>query len=140
MMADQPGRYEMNRELMLIIASLLSILLITLHVTDDIVRGFDAAGPANLIGILIAGVWLCGTLLLNRRLAGYIIMLLGGIFALGMPLIHLRGTHIGETVRSAGGYFFLWTLFALGILGIFCIVLTILQLWALRSRMKREAV
>lgn len=48
----------MKRSVMLTIASLLSILLIMLHVTDDIVRGMDKARPANLIAIAILVVWL----------------------------------------------------------------------------------
>jgi len=35
----------MKRSVMLTIASLLSILLIMLHVTDDIVRGWTRHGP-----------------------------------------------------------------------------------------------
>jgi hypothetical protein len=115
----------MKRSVMLTIASLLSILLLMLHVTDDIVRGMDKAGPANFIAIAILVVWLYGTLALTERRPGYIITLIGGIIATVVPVIHLRGTGIVNVVKSSGGFFFLWTLFALGVLGIFSIILSV---------------
>jgi hypothetical protein len=119
----------MKRSVMLTIASLLSILLVMLHVTDDIVRGMDEARPANLIAIAILVVWLYGTLVLTERRPGYIITLIGGIIATVVPVIHLRGTGIVNVVKSSGGFFFLWTLFALGVLGIFSIILSVRGLW-----------
>jgi len=119
----------MKRSVMLTIASLLSILLFMLHVADDIVRGMDKAGPANFIAIAILVVWLYGTLVLTGRRPGYIITLIGGIIATAMPVIHLRGTGIVNVVKSSGGFFFLWTLFALGVLGIFSIILSVRGLW-----------
>jgi hypothetical protein len=119
----------MKRSVMLTIASLLSILLLMLHVTDDIVRGMDKAGPANFIAIAILVVWLYGTLVLTERRPGYIITLIGGIIATVVPVIHLRGTGIVNVVKSSGGFFFLWTLFALGVLGIFSIILSLRGLW-----------
>ena len=119
----------MKRSVMLTIASLLSILLLMLHVTDDIVRGMDKAGPANFIAIAILVVWLYGTLVLTERRPGYIITLIGGIIATVVPVIHLRGTGIVNVVKSSGGLFFLWTLFALGVLGIFSIILSVRGLW-----------
>ena len=38
----------MKQNVMLTIASLLSILLLTLHITDDIVRGISKAEPSNI--------------------------------------------------------------------------------------------
>jgi hypothetical protein len=114
---------------MLTIASLLSILLLMLHVTDDIVRGIDKAGPANFIAIAILVVWLYGTLVLTERRPGYIITLIGGIIATVVPVIHLRGTGIVNVVKSSGGFFFLGTLFALGVLGIFSVILSVRGLW-----------
>ena len=121
---------------LLTVASLLSLLLLTIHVTDDIVHGFDEAGLMNMIGIAVAAVLLYGTLLLRERLSGHIIMLLISIFAAGMPVIHLRSTHINETARSDGGFFFIWTLWALGVIGIFGIMLAVRGLWELRRKKK----
>jgi hypothetical protein len=115
----------MKRSVMLTISSLLSIVLLMLHVSDDIVRGLDKARPLNLIAVAILAVWLYGTLVLTELRSGYIITLIGGIFAAGMPIIHLRGTGIVNIVKSSGGFFFLWTLFALGVLGVFSIILSV---------------
>jgi hypothetical protein len=56
----------MKHNTMLTIASLLSILLLTLHITDDIVRGISKAESSN-IALLILAVFLYGTLVLPER-------------------------------------------------------------------------
>src|ERR1039457_4150766 len=43
---------------MLIVASLLSILFLTFHLTDDIVRGMEKGGASNLVAVPILVVWL----------------------------------------------------------------------------------
>src|SRR5437867_10917525 len=106
----------MKQNVMLTIASLLSILLLTLHITDDIVRGISKAEPSN-IALAVLVVLLYGTLVLAERRSGYVIMLLVGLFAAGMPVIHMWGVHYCEMVTSNGGLFFVWTLWSLGVLG-----------------------
>src|ERR1035437_4723656 len=113
----------MKHNVLLTIASLLSILLLTLHVTDDIVRGISKAQPSN-IALLILAVCLYGTLVLAERRSGHVIMLLVGLFAAGMPVIHMRGAHYGEIAKSTGGFFFVWTLWALGGLGGLTLILS----------------
>ena len=127
----------MKNNVMLTITSLLSILLLSFHITDDIVRGMDKARPANLIVVAILVFLLYGTVMLAGRRPGYIITLLGGIAAAGMPIIHLRGTGIVNVVKSSGGFFFLWTLFALGVTGVFSIILSVSGLWNLRRSKTR---
>jgi hypothetical protein len=112
------------------IASLLSILLLTLHVTDDIVRGISNAESSNT-ALLVLVVLLYGTLVLAERRTGHVIMLLVGLFAAGMPVIHMRGAHYPEIARSAGGFFFVWTLWALGGVGGLTFVLAARGLWTL---------
>src|ERR1051325_7602953 len=119
----------MKSNVILVVTSLLSILLLTLHVTDDIVRGISKAEPSN-IALLVLAVFLYGTLVLAERRSGYVIMLLIGLFAAGMPVIHMRGAHYGEIARSAGGFFFVWTLWALGGLGGFTFLLSVRRLWS----------
>lgn len=119
----------MNNNRSLIVTSLLSIVLISLHFTDDIVRGLDAPGPQNLGAVAILLVWTVGTLLLGKRLIGHIIMLVGGVFAFGMPVIHFRGTHFPEIVAGPGGFFFFWVLLALGVTGTFSIILAVIEIW-----------
>ena len=126
----------MKHNAVLIIASLLSILLLTLHITDDIVRGISKAEPAN-VALLVLVVILYGTLVLGERRSGHVIMLLVGLLAAAMPVIHMRGAHYGEIAKSSGGFFFVWTLWALGGLGGLTCVLSARGLWSLRRGQPR---
>src|SRR4051812_32290240 len=121
----------MRQNAILVVTSLLSILLLTLHITDDIVRGISKAEPSNT-ALLVLVVLLYGTLVLAERRSGYIIMLLVGLFAAGMPVIHMRGAHYSEIAKSAGGFFFVWTLWALGGVGGLTFVLSTRELWLLQ--------
>jgi hypothetical protein len=122
---------RMKPHVVLTITSLLSILLLTLHVTDDIVRGISKAESSNT-ALLVLAVFLYGTLVLAGRRSGHAIMLLVGLFAAAMPVIHMRGAHYSEIARSAGGFFFVWTLWALGGLGGVTFMLSARALWGLR--------
>jgi hypothetical protein len=116
---------KMKRDRMLTISSLLSILLLSFHMTQDTLlekRGTWPAGPINLIVIAILVVLLCGTLLLAGRRSGYIIMILGGLVATGMPVLHLRQGHFNPD-RHPDPFFFMWVLIALGVIGLFSIIL-----------------
>jgi hypothetical protein len=126
----------MKENAMLTVASLLSILLLTLHITDDIVRGISKAESSN-IALLVLAVILYGTLVLPERRLGHVIMLLVGLFAAAMPVIHMRGAHYPEIAKSVGGFFFVWTLWALGGLGGFTMMLSARGLWGLRRRQPR---
>ena len=48
----------MKQSVLWTIASLLTILLLTFHLADDIVRGYEKGGTSNLLAIPIAVVWL----------------------------------------------------------------------------------
>ena len=124
----------MDRNLLLTVISLILLVLLTLHVTDDVVHGLDTVSPWTMIGIAVAGGLLYVTLTLRRRLAGHIVMLLIAIFAVGMPAIHFRGAGIQEIARSAGGFFFIWTLWALGVIGTCALILSIEGIWRLRCK------
>src|SRR5512137_638424 len=126
----------MKENVMLTIASLLSILLLTLHITDDIVRGISKAESSN-IALAVLVVLLYGTLVLAERRSGHVIMLLVGFFAAAMPVMHMRGAHYGEIAKSPGGFFFVWTLWALGGLGGLTFVLSARGLWNLPWRRQR---
>jgi hypothetical protein len=121
----------MKQHAVLIVTSLLSILLLTLHITDDIVRGISNAEPSKT-ALLVLVVLLYGTLVLAERRSGHVIMLLVGLLAAAMPVMHMRGAHYGEIARSAGGFFFVWTLWALGGLGGLTLILSARGLWNLR--------
>ena len=121
--------------------SLLLILFLTLHLADDIVRGVENGGLSNLVGgVLISVVWLYGTLVLAERRSGYIITLLGGLFSLVVPIAHMRGKGVGVTSsigNSSGHFFFVWTLIAIGVTGLFSVILSARGLWRLRSGQSR---
>ena len=125
----------MKQTLTLTMTSLLSIVLLTLHITDDIVRGISKAEPSN-IALVVLVIFLYGTLVLSERRSGHVIMLLVGFFAAAMPVIHMRGVRYPEIAASAGGFFFVWTLWALGGLGGLTFVLSARGLWALRRATK----
>src|SRR5712664_271229 len=128
----------MKQNVMLTIASLLSILLLTLHITDDIVRGISKAEPSN-IAMAVLVVLLSDSMVLAARRSGYVIILLVGLFATGMPVIHMREAHYGEIAKSSGGFFFVWTLWALGALGGFTFILSARGLWSLRRGQPRQS-
>jgi ABC-type enterochelin transport system permease subunit len=123
---------------MLIIASLLSILLLMFHFTDDILRegGMAVRGASNLIAVPILFAWLYGTLVLAERRSGYIIMLVGSLIGLGMPVLHMvlaKTVVPNEIARARGDYFFVWTLLALGVIGLFSFILSVRGLWSRRG-------
>jgi hypothetical protein len=60
---------------MLTIASLLSILLMTFHLTDDIIRGMEKGGASNRVAVPVLVTLLYGTLVLAGRRSGYVIIL-----------------------------------------------------------------
>ncbi len=132
----------MKRNVLLTSASLLSILLCTFHLTDDIVHGWEPGTLGNLYALPIFVVWLYGTLLLRERLSGYIIMLLGSLAAVGVPVIHMSGRGIGTASRVAntsGYHFFVWTLITLGVSGLFSLVLATQGLWSREWRQPRQS-
>lgn len=126
----------MKHNVTLTITSLLSILLFTFHIADDIVRGFEPGGFKNISGILIIFVWLYGALALAGRRSGYIIILLGSILGSLVPLAHMRGAGLvgGRIANSSGIFFWVWTLITLGVTSIFSLILSARGLWSLPWR------
>src|ERR1035441_6115710 len=101
----------MKHNVMLTMASLLSILFMTFHLTEDIIRGMETEGVPNLVGVLILVVWLYGTLVLAERRSGYVIILVGSLLGLAVPVIHMMGKGVGgDIAKSSGAFFFVWTL------------------------------
>ena len=128
----------MKPNTMLTVTSLLSILLMSFHITDDIRRGISRPGFDNVGAVVIFLVWLIGTLLLAERRFGYVIMLLGGLFAAAMPVLHMRGASYPTIAKASGGFFFIWTLIAVGVTGAFAVILSVRALWLSRSRKLRH--
>jgi hypothetical protein len=113
---------------LLVIASVLSILLMTLHLTSDTVHaraGTPEAGGSPLVAAPVLALLLCGTLLLNERRSGIIIMLIGSILAIAMPVVHVMapgGMFHGSFARYNPAFLFVWTLHALAVIGLFAFV------------------
>ena len=118
-------------------SSLLSILLMTLHLADDIARGIEKVGVQNLTAVPFLVLWLCGTLMLAGRRSGYIIVLLFAVFGIGIPILHMSGRSIARIATSAGGFFFVWTLIVLATTALLSAVLCVHGLWSLRRRAAR---
>ena len=123
----------MKHSAMLTIASLLSILFLTFHLTGDIIRGFDTGGIVDLACLPIAAVWLYGTLVLAERRSGYVIILIGSILALAIPFLHMglgRGLSGPRSNSGDGAFFFIWTILALGVTALFSVILSVRALWS----------
>src|SRR5260370_31052776 len=97
----------MKHNTMLTVASLLSLLFLTLHITDDIVRGISKAESSNT-ALLVLAVLLYGTLLLPERRSGHVIMLLIGLFAAAMPVMHMSAAHYDQLAQCARALFCVW--------------------------------
>ena len=117
----------MKHTVTLTITSLLSILLMAFHLTDDIVRGMEPGGVSTFVGVIILVVWLYGTLVLAERRSGYVIVLLGSILGSGVPVVHVTGAGLvgGRIANSSGVFFWVWTLIALGVTALFSVILSV---------------
>ena len=115
----------MKQNVTLTIASLLSILFMTFHMTDDIVRGMEPGTLFDLIVLPILAVQLVGTLMLAGKRSGYVIILLVSLLELVVPVIHMKGAGVGGAIaQSNGAFFFIWTLLALGVTALFSVILS----------------
>jgi hypothetical protein len=56
-------------------------------------------------------------------------MLLGGVFAAAMPVLHMKGQRYPAIATSPGGFFFIWTLIVVGVTGTFAVILAARALW-----------
>lgn len=128
----------MKENLILTITSLLTILLLTLHLTSDTIHariGTPEAGGSTLVAVPLLVLLLYGTLVLGERRSGYIIMLIGSIIGLGIPVVHVMGAggiFHGQVAKSSPAFLFVWTLHALGLTGMFSLILSVRALWSLR--------
>ena len=120
----------MKQNVTLTIASLLSVLFMTLHLADDIVRGMEPGTLFDLITLPIVVVQLYGALVLAGKRSGYITLLVVSLLELVITVIHMKGAGVGGAIaKSNGAFFFIWTLLALGVTALFSVVLTARGLW-----------
>ena len=129
----------MKHNTVLIVLSLLNALFFGLHLTGDIVFGMEKGGREILVGVLILAVYLYGAVGLPERLAGYIILLLGGLASAALPVLH-TGRPLGERfAQLPGGFLFIWTLLTTGATGLVAFVLSVQAIWSLRQRRRASA-
>ena len=115
----------MRQNIALTVSSLLTILLSIFHITDDTLhaaQGLDTSGTVIILLILL--VMLIGTVDLAGRRWGYVITLLGGLGALYMPFLHPLGPR-----ATRWGFFFVWTLIAMAVIGAYTALLSARGLW-----------
>ena len=124
----------MKQSTLLMVTSLFSILFLTIHFTSDFLHDEgELSLQLVLVSALILTVLLWGTLVLAERRTGYVIMLLGSLFALGMPVIHLvRARGVASALARPDAFLFVWILLALGVTGLFSAVLAVRGLVSLQ--------
>jgi hypothetical protein len=125
----------MKHSVLLTITSLLSILFMSFHHADDVVRGMAPGKFSNLVPVFFLVVWLYGTtLVLAERRSGYVIILVLSLLGSGIPVVHMRRSGLvgGDIAKSSGAFFFVWTLIALGVTTLFSVLLSARALWSLR--------
>ena len=116
----------MKQPTSLTVASILTPVLFSIHLAHDFIYGLDAMSRGETFTYLaIMIVLLYGALELQGRRAGYVIMLLGGILAIGMPVLHT----VGGPRAAKLGFWFVWTLLALGATGVLTITISARELW-----------
>ena len=126
----------MKHNVTLTIASLLSILFVSFHHADDVVRGMAPGKFSNFVPVLVLLVWLYGALVLAGRRSGYVIILVGSLLSSGLPVVHMMGAGLasGDIAKSSGAFFFVWTLIALEVTALFSVILSARGLWSLTRK------
>ena len=129
----------MKHHLVLTITALLTILLSSFHLADDVVLGIEPGGVSNYNGVLILAVYLYATLMLAGRRWAHLIVLIGSIGGAAVPYLHMTGVGLvgGKAANSSGKFFWVWTLFALGATALVSVVLSARGLWDLRRGQSR---
>jgi hypothetical protein len=136
---NQRGQQK-KLDLMSTVASLLMILLLVFHLSDEIARGMERGGLNMLVAVLILAAWLYGALVLAGRRSGYVIMLLGSIMGTGVPILHMSGAGLAGgrvAANSAGAFFWVWQNFTLCVISLFSFALAARGLWGLPWRRAR---
>jgi len=126
----------MTNRTVLTITSVVSVFLVVLHVSDDIVRGFEPGGFKTAQGILTMSVWLYAAVALAEGRLKYILVLLGSLLGVVVSLAHMRGVGIvgGRVAGSSGMLLWVTTIFTLGVTASVSVALSARELWGLRGQ------
>jgi hypothetical protein len=120
---------------MLMITSLISILLFSLHWADEVSRGLERGDLSSVGGIVILVVWLSAALLLRDRPVGLVLLLLASILGTGVPIVHMSGRGlVGGRIPagSDGSLFWVWTNLAMSPVSAIALFLSVYGLWSRR--------
>lgn len=117
----------MSNRITFTVVSLLAMLLLTLHLTDDFAHHGGTTPLGFLASTLIVVTWLYGVLALSGRRWGFIISILGSLLALFVPAWHLMQAGVVDSTIAGKSdpYFFVWTLLALAITSLYSLVLAL---------------
>lgn len=120
----------------LTITSLLSVLLASFHLSDDIVLGIEPGGVSNFIGILILAGYLLATVMLEKRRWAHLVVLIVSLGVAAVPYLHMTGVGLvgGKVATADGKFFWVWTMMALGTTAIVTVILAAQGLWRLFRR------
>ncbi len=122
----------------LLVSNVLAIVLVILHTSDDIVRGFEPGGLKHIQTILTMGLWLYGTLALSDRRSGYVLMLLGSMLGVLVSIAHMLGKGLvgGRIANTDGMLLWVFTPLILGVIASASVVLAAQGLWSVRRPRK----
>ena len=127
----------MKENVLLTITSLLTILFLTFHLSDEITRGMEPGKLNMVIPVLVLGGWVYAALALSARRSGYIILLLGAIIGTGIPILHMSGPSgliSSRIANSRAAFFWVWQNFTLGVISACSLILAVRGLWNTRKR------
>jgi len=126
----------MKANLTLTAVSLLTILFLTFHLSDEITRGMEPGRLNMVIPVFVLAGWMYAALALAGRRSGYIILLIGAIIGTGIPILHMSGATglvSSRIANSRGAFFWVWQNFTLGVISACSLILSVRGLWSLRK-------
>jgi len=121
----------------LTITSLLAVLFVTFHLSDEITRGMEPGRLNMAIPVLILGGWVYAALVLSGRRSGKIILLLGAIIGIGIPVLHMSGPTglvSSRIANSRAAFFWVWQNFTMGVVSSCSLILAVRGLWSTRVK------
>ena len=126
----------MKDNVTLTVTSLLTLLFLTFHLSDEITRGMEPGRLNMVIPIIVLGFLMYGALALSGRRSGYIIMLLVAIIGTGIPIVHMAGGGLVSMriANSRNAFFWVWQNFTLGVISACSLILAARGLWSLPWR------
>jgi hypothetical protein len=126
----------MTRATVLTVTSVVSILLAVLHVSEDVVRGFEPGALKHIQTIITFSVWLYAAIGLAEGRWKYGLLLLGSLLGVVIALAHMRGAGLvgGRIAGTSGLLLWVWTALTLGVTATVSVALSARGLWNLRRK------